>query len=320
MKNIFNLISIFLISFAICMFFANKIIKFLKKIQPMGQNIKDFMPENHKKKLGTPTMGGLLIFLGAFVSIILGFLIVKVKLDKTLLALLVLFDYYFLLGIIDDQMKYVQNSNGIKTLNKLFHQVLGAFLAIQMLNPSPIIDIPFCSAIEINKYFFDFLCVIGIVGASNAFNFTDGLDGLATITIIPVIVFLIIFCPLKFQIVLVSILGALVGFLIFNKFPSKIFMGDCGSLPIGGCLALISISSNLVILFIISGFVCLIELLSVCIQIVSIRVFKKRVFLMSPFHHHLEKMGVHETSIVLSFGVVSIIFSLIAFYIKIRCN
>jgi phospho-N-acetylmuramoyl-pentapeptide-transferase len=257
-----------------------------------------------------------------FLSIIFGLLLFKIGIDKRVLAMLVLFDYYFLLGLIDDHMKSIQKVPGIKSLTKLFHQILAAFLSIYLLDPLPAITVPFYGLVEMNQIVFDTLCIFGIVAASNAFNLTDGLDGLATICAIPVIIFMIYFSSefLQLQIILAGILGGLIGFLYFNKFPAKIFMGDCGSLPIGGLLGLISIISDLTIFLLISGFVFFIEVLSVFIQIISVRFFGKRVFLLAPLHHHFEKKGMSEKIIVVMFGTMSFVFTLVAFYIKLNCH
>lgn len=299
-------------------FIGKFFINFMRKAQPSGQVIKDIMPSNHQKKVGTPTMGGIIIFIGLFIGIAIGLLSFSfsTKVDRSVLALIILFDYYFMIGIFDDVIKSIQKKQGIKTSTKLFHQIIAAIFTMYVLNSDPTIYIPFFGLETINVYVYNALCVVGIVGASNAFNFTDGLDGLATFTIIPVLLFLIIasifFGSEYIYLILGSLLGGMIGFLYWNKIPAKIFMGDCGALPIGGCLGLVSIILKLEILFMLAGFVCFLELISVFLQIFWIRILKRRLFLLAPFHHHLEKKGISELTIVTILGITSLIFSLIS--------
>lgn len=317
-STIFKLSIVILLSAIFSGFMGKFFINFIRKAQPSGQVIKDVMPSNHQKKVGTPTMGGIIIFSGLFIGILISLLSFSfsTKVDRSVLALIILFDYYFMIGIFDDVIKSIQKKQGIKTTTKLFHQIIAATFTMYILNSDPTIYIPFFGLEIINVYFYNALCVVGIVGASNAFNFTDGLDGLATFTIIPVLLFLIIasiFLGSEYiYVILGSLLGGMIGFLYWNRIPAKIFMGDCGALPIGGCLGLISIILKLEILFMLAGFVCFMELISVLLQIFWVRALNRKLFLLAPFHHHLEKKGVSEIKIVIILGVTSLIFALIS--------
>lgn len=304
------------IAFLISAIFGKYFVNFMKKIQPFGQIIKDIMPENHKKKAGTVNMGGIIIFVGFFVGIavVFGLFSFDKPINRSNLALMILFDYYFLLGLFDDALKSIRKTTGIKSLTKLAHQFCAAFLAIYVLSPDPVVHIPFIGAFEMPFYLYYTLCVLGIVGASNAFNFTDGLDGLATLTIMPVIVFLMIVSHnAGISVILGGLLGGMIGFFVYNKMPAKIFMGDCGSLPIGGCLALIAIVLKLEFFFVMSGFMCFIELISVSLQVIWVKFKGKRLFLLAPLHHHLEKKGIAEKKIVYLFAVYSWFFTIITY-------
>lgn len=312
------------ISLFISAIFIPPFIKWMKKIQPQGQIIKDCMPENHQKKAGTPTMGGVFIVLSIIINILFTAIIFEIHLNREMYTLLFAICFFGGLGIYDDCVKSISRykslkRDGIKSFTKLFYQMIGGLISLLILDPEPILQMPFLGAIEINTIIYYSIAITCIAAASNATNLTDGLDGLLGCTSIPPLLFLL-FVSIALQnpttnIMIIGIIGSLIGFLIYNHKPAKIFMGDSGSLPLGACGFLLAIMNHVEILFIIASFVCVFELLSVFLQIISIRFFKKRIFLLAPFHHHLELKGWKEEKIILSFIIISIFSSIFAYTI-----
>ena len=297
--------------------------------------IRDDGPSEHiVKKIGTPTMGGLLILLGLFSSIILWCDLT----NPYIWFLIFILSSFGFLGLIDDykKIKY-NNSSGVSLKFKIAFQIIFAIIGILSLDyflQDPEIKnlyFPFFKNLVINLgWFFIPFSVFIIVGSSNAVNLTDGLDGLATVPVILVagcfafisyvtgnIVFseylkityisnvgeVAVFCG--------SIIGACLGFLWFNAPPAKIFMGDTGSLALGGSLGGIGIITKHEIVLAITGGLFVFEALSVIIQVVSFKLTGKRVFKMAPIHHHFEKKGWPESTVVIRFWIISIILALV---------
>jgi phospho-N-acetylmuramoyl-pentapeptide-transferase len=297
--------------------------------------IRDDGPSEHiVKKIGTPTMGGLLILLGLFSSIILWCDLT----NPYIWFLIFILSSFGFLGLIDDykKIKY-NNSSGVSLKFKIAFQIIFAIIGILLLNyfiQDPEIKnlyFPFFKNLVINLgWFFIPFSVFIIVGSSNAVNLTDGLDGLATVPVILVagcfafisyvtgnIVFSeylkITYIPNVGEVAVFcgSIIGACLGFLWFNAPPAKIFMGDTGSLALGGSLGGIGIITKHEIVLAITGGLFVFEALSVIIQVVSFKMTGKRVFKMAPIHHHFEKKGWPESTVVIRFWIISIILALI---------
>jgi len=297
--------------------------------------IREDGPENHIiKKIGTPTMGGLLILLGLFSGVFLWG-----DLSNPYIWFLIFVTASFgLLGAYDDFKKIKgKNSSGISSKLKLLFQVLLAvasiFILINFADNSEIknLYLPFFKNLVINLgWFFIPFYVFIIVGSSNAVNLTDGLDGLATVPVILVaacfafisyvtgnIVFseyllityikdvgeVAVFCG--------AIIGACIGFLWFNAPPAKIFMGDTGSLALGGSLGGIGIITKHEIVLAITGGLFVLEAISVIVQVISFKLTGKRIFKMAPIHHHFEKKGWPESTVVIRFWIISIILAMI---------
>ncbi|UFX98132.1 Phospho-N-acetylmuramoyl-pentapeptide-transferase [Candidatus Gromoviella agglomerans] len=276
------------------------------------------MPLSHHSKKGTPTMGGVMILGTIIISYILASIILQQEIEdinNNIIPIGILTIYYFAVGFIDDISKIRNKNSGIKALTKIFHQFVGAALSILFLKIEPSFFLPIFGKILVNQYIYYILSTIIIVSASNAFNITDGLDELATLSALPVILAIYIMSGNWIS----SAIGAgLIGFWFYNRKPAKIFMGDCGALPIGGLMGLICIIEKIEFFVILASFIFVIELASSLIQIGSYHLLKRRVFKMSPLHHHLECNNWTEEKIVMTFAILSLCFSTIAVFLWIK--
>jgi len=318
--------------------FAPFFIEYLKR-QKMGQTIREDGPQTHLEKAGTPTMGGLLIFSSvAIVTIILLITFMVARSDNNVIFAVILLVFTLLtagIGIIDDLKKIRKGrSLGLNSKQKLALQFLLAFIfvivvyffAINVFNGSIMLMVPFLGDVFFSNYSmaeyswliaFGVILIIYLMAYTNAVNLTDGLDGLCGgVTVIVSITLAIIAVfegNFPIAIFLLALTGATLGFLKFNRHPAKLFMGDTGSLAIGGALAGASILLGAEIFFIISGIVYFIEAFSVVLQVCYFKATKgKRIFRMSPYHHHLEQGGWKETKIVKAAIILTVITSMIA--------
>ena len=307
-----------MIGFIISVIMGYFMIPLLKKLN-VGQRISVFVGESHKKKNGIPTVGGLIFIIPTFITILIMYLTGKININSNLLIVLFVFISYALLGFIDDVMKLRRKQNeALSEIQKLFGQVIIAvvFFYIYMKSGSePLLWIhAFDLKVDLG-WLYGFFILFMLVASSNAVNITDGLDGLAgglsfIVTLVLGIITwttdwlagyqdIAIFCFI--------LAGAILGFLVYNTYPAKVFMGDTGSLALGGVLAAIAILTRREITFIVAMGVFIIETLSVIIQVFSIFVFKKKVFLMTPLHHNFEKLGWKEQDIVKLFWICGLI-------------
>ncbi|MGL1933023.1 MAG: phospho-N-acetylmuramoyl-pentapeptide-transferase [Desulfotalea sp.] len=336
--NVFRYITFRSIAAAVCaflivFFFGKMFIRAMQKRQ-IGQVVRDNGPETHFKKNGVPTMGGMLIIFSIIISTFCW-----ARLDNPLVWVIMLVTLFFgAIGAYDDYKKISKNNtDGLSGKGKLFLQVLGALLVGSFVYFYPVHDsqlsIPFIKNFQPNLgVFYIAFAVLVIVGSSNAVNLTDGLDGLATgPTVVSAAVYLL-FSYLAGNVVLSEYLqvayvpgsgelavfcgtlfGACLGFLWFNAHPAQMFMGDVGSLAIGGAIGSIAIMIKQEFLLVIVGGIFVIEALSVIIQVGYFKISGgKRIFLMAPCHHHYEKKGWAEPKIVVRFWIVSIILGLFA--------
>lgn len=280
-----------------------------------GQSIREEGPKSHQKKSGTPTMGGIMIILG----ITLGTLAAAPWTPEVLLAVFIMLGH-FVLGFLDDYIKVVKKRNlGLKARQKLAGQILIAvvtmYVATQVLGIDTDIWIPGLDAnVSLGVLYYPLVLFV-LVGTSNAVNLTDGLDGLAAGTVaIAASAFAAIsvltghgdlsyFC--------VAMAAACLAFLRFNAHPAKVFMGDTGSLALGGALAAVGILTHTELLLVVIGFVFVCEALSVIIQVISFQTTGKRVFRMSPIHHHFELGGWSEWKVVTVFWCVGLLASVL---------
>ncbi len=273
-----------------------------------GQSIREEGPEAHQQKAGTPTMGGLIFIISIVASTLLLSYIYGVMTTQTVVLLLVLVGFA-IIGFLDDFIIVVLKRNlGLTSLQKLIGQIIVAFAAFFLLKMGPFettVVIPFTEfKIELGIFYVAFL-IFWLVGFSNAVNITDGLDGLvagtSSIAFGAFGVFALIYGQLDIAMFTFVVTGAMLGFMIFNVKPAKVFMGDTGSLALGGALAMVSVLIKQEILLLIIGIVFVVETLSVIIQVISFKTTGKRVFKMSPIHHHFELSGWSEWKVVLVF-------------------
>lgn len=282
-----------------------------------GQTIREEGPKWHAKKNGTPTMGGLLFIIAAVVSSIWVGLFLKQLTNSLLIAMFILV-LYGILGFSDDFIKVFRKQNlGLRAWQKLLGQIIGGmvFIAVYFHEGfSAALEIPAIGTISSN-WFFCIFVLVWLVGFSNAVNLTDGIDGLvaglATISFATYTIIAFRQNQIDVAIFGLSIIGGLLGFLIFNKKPAQIFMGDVGSLALGGALAAMSILLHREFSLLLVGLVYVIETASVMLQVGSFKLCHKRIFKMSPIHHHFEMSGWSEWRIDISFWLFSIICSVI---------
>ena len=310
-----DIIRTILISFFIALIIGPVIIKTLTK-HKVGQSIREDGPQSHLSKTGTPTMGGIIIFIALIITILTsGYLTREVY-------ILTLATFGFgLIGFIDDYIIVVKKRNlGLKAYQKLIGQILFAIiLAIYASNTSELgtkVIIPFLKGgyLDLGIFYIPFIVFV-VVGTVNSVNLTDGLDGLASgVTFIVLSFFGFIAYKWGFNsisIFSVALAGACIGFLAHNKYPAKIFMGDTGSMGLGGAVAALAVILNLPLVLPIVGGIYFIETLSVIIQVLWFKLTGKRVFLMSPLHHHFEHKGWKETKVVVVFYIATAIFCIV---------
>lgn len=286
-----------------------------------GQQVRDDGPQAHLKKSGTPTMGGIMILLG----IIAGSLFYINK--YTLVLPVLLFTVaYGVIGFLDDFLKIKKRkSEGLKSLHKFILQIILTAVFVYYLHVQKTADtmlIPFTGSLSTGYMlhtgiFFIPLVFFIVLGTDNGVNFTDGVDGLCTcVTIIVSIFFGVIAIRENIMIspVIGAVIGSLTGFLIYNTNPAKVFMGDTGSLALGGFVASTALVMQLPLFIAIVGFIYLIEVISVIIQVGYFKATKgKRFFKMAPIHHHFELSGWSETKVVTIFSIVTAILSLLLY-------
>lgn len=312
-----------MIGFIISVIVGYFLIPFLKKLN-VGQRISVFVGESHKRKNGIPTMGGLIFIIPTFITILIMYFTKKIEINSNLLIVLFVFVAYALLGFLDDFTKLKRKQNeGLTEIQKLFGQVVIAvvFFYIYMRSGSePLLWFhAFNLKIDVG-WLYGFFILFMLVATSNAVNITDGLDGLAGgLSFIATLVMGIITWSTDWlagyqdiAIFCFILAGAVLGFLVFNTYPAKVFMGDTGSLALGGVLAAVAILTRHELTFAVIMGVFVIETLSVIIQVFSILVFKKKIFLMTPLHHNFEKMGWKEQDIVKLFWICGLILGTLA--------
>lgn len=307
-----------MVSFIIAVVFGLISIPLLRKLK-VKQHISVFLSKLHNQKDGVPTMGGIIFIIPTIVSVIILILLGKLEFSDNLFLILFVFISYAFLGFLDDYLIIKRNNNkGLTEIQKLFGQTLIAlvfFIIFMKSGRKPVLDIHSLGiSVDMGIFYCGFLLFI-LVATSNAVNLTDGLDGLAGgLSVIAFFAFGIISLGStwiagseEIGIFCFILVGAVLGFLVYNAYPAKVIMGDTGSLSLGATLAAISIiTSHEISLAIVAG-VFVIETVSVIIQIFFVKVFHKRLFLMTPLHHHFEKLGWRETDIVRMFYVIGMV-------------
>lgn len=305
------------IAFAVNIILCPVIIPYLHRLK-FGQPIRDEGPESHKVKSGTPTMGGVMILLAFFAGSVL---FIMGNTDAT--VVLVITILYGIIGFIDDYIKVVKKHNlGLRAWQKIVFQVLVtagfAWYILKCTDIGTKVYVPFMQGFELDLgiLFVPFLFFV-MVGTVNAVNLTDGLDGLASGVTVLVAVFFM-FAALSAGSGLVPVcgaaVGALLGFLLFNSNPARVFMGDTGSLALGGFVASTAVLLKMPLMIIIVGGVYLCEALSVMLQVAYFKLTHgKRIFKMAPIHHHFEMCGMSETKVVTLFYIVTALLCLVGY-------
>lgn len=324
MENFLKLIIAFGIGFILVVLAMPKVIPFLHKMK-FGQVEREEGLESHKSKNGTPTMGGIVFAIAA----ILGAFIVNFNnlLDPELILATIVLVGYSAIGFVDDALIIVKHSNkGLPPLAKLLAQIALAiicyFFAMNFIPDfTSVITIPLLDINIDMGYLYPALILVMFAGESNGVNLSDGLDGLATglsmVAIAPFIIFSIMTKDYTLASYATAMVGALLGFMMFNYHPAKIFMGDVGSLGLGGFLAILAILTKQELLLILVGGVFLMETLSVIIQVVSFKTRGKRVFKMAPIHHHFEMLGWSEQQVTISFWFIGFICGILSIVIGV---
>lgn len=317
-------ISLLMVAYFLTVLMLPRLINYLHELK-FGQAIREEGPQSHMHKKGTPTMGGISFIIAIVIS-----LIVAMFLDSSNIQYYILFIYttisFSIIGYIDDMLIVVKKKNdGLAPRKKLMLQILFSvifyILVTFIYKDVNYIHIPVFDYNLNISYFYIIFLVFWQTGFSNAVNLTDGLDGLATsVTIITTSTFaLLAYKENNFPVLVfcLTIVGALVGFLLFNRNPAKIFMGDTGSLALGGILAAISVILHKEVAFLFIGLVYILETLSVIIQVAYFKKTGKRIFKMSPLHHHFELSGYGEVKTVYIFVVIAVISSAIGYFVGV---
>lgn len=310
-----------MIGFLASMVLGMIIVPILRK-RHIEQRVSIYLENAHKRKDGTPTMGGIIFIVGAFVSILTLLLLDKIEFTPNLFIVLFVFVSYALIGFLDDYLSIKRKTNiGLTAVQKIFLQLIVAlvFFFIYMKSGNePLLEIYTLNIRLDLGWFYGFFILFVLLGGSNAVNLTDGLDGLAgglsAIAFLALGIIswgsgwvsgyqdIAIFCFV--------LVGSLLGFLLFNTYPAKVFMGDTGSLALGATLATIAIITDHEITLLAVMGVFIMETLSVILQVIWIRLFHRKLFLMTPLHHHFEKLGIDEREIVKGFWVVGFILAM----------
>lgn len=311
-----NLIVAFVATFVVGLF----VMPILKKFK-VGQVVRNDGPKEHLKKQGTPTMGGIIMLIVLVVILAIN----SIKYPTLLLAIVSILGFG-LVGFIDDYKKLVKkNTKGLSPLKKIFGLVLVTaifiFMYLKVFKLGTDITLPFISSpITLSVGAFIIFIAFILIGTSNAVNLTDGLDGLASGVVAIIMTFFTIVAVKNSNTEMIilgaSSVGTCLAFLLFNFHPAKVFMGDTGSLALGGAVAAIAIMMKMEVYLAIVAFVCIIDTLSVILQVTYFKLTKgKRIFKMAPFHHHLELSGMKETKVVILFWVITAILCFVAYMV-----
>lgn len=320
-------INILLLSFAITVVLGLIIVPILRKLK-VGQIERSDGPESHLKKQGTPTMGGIIIMLGITIVTVGAYIYYKLRnpeLAQNLLPILGLTIGFGIIGFIDDFKKLVlKNTKGLspslKMLGLLIISVIYVLYLINGLNLGTEMYVPILKQyVNLPIYFYIPFAIVVILGTTNAVNLTDGIDGLSS-SVCTIIITCLTIIATMFEIKEIVVFGAVVigavlGFLMFNIHPAKVFMGDTGSLFLGGVISGIALYLKMPLILLVIAIIPVIETLSVIIQVAYFKKTGKRVFKMAPIHHHLELSGWKENQVVMLFSVITLVASVIGLQI-----
>lgn len=319
----FRLTAALVVSFLIALALGPIIIPMLRRLKA-GQTIREEMHASHQAKAGTPTMGGLIFVIAALIATLIFAPRTGQSLPRLLIALVLTFGHG-LVGFADDYIKVVlKRSLGLRAREKLLAQVaLAAILgygAIEVLGLGTDITIPYVGwSLTLGKPLYYLLVLIMVWGTANAVNFTDGLDGLLAGESIITFSFYGVFVAaalgqIELAVLALTFVGGCFGFLHYNRYPAKVFMGDAGSFALGGALVAMAVLTKTEFLLVIVGGVYVIEVLSVMLQVASFKLTGKRIFKMSPLHHHFELVGWPETKVLRLFWGAGLLMALLGWF------
>lgn len=310
-----------LIGFLLALSLALILIPLLKR-KKADQRLSIYLEETHRSKKNTPTMGGLIFIFSTIVTIIMLYLTNKIELSYNFIIVIFTFLSYALIGFMDDYLIIKRNNNkGLTEGEKLISQIIVAIIFFYLFLKADNEPLLWIHSLHLKLnigWFYGLFILFVLVASSNAVNLTDGLDGLAGgLSVISITTFGIILYNTgwlegyeEIAIFCFILVGGILGFLVFNTNPAKIFMGDTGSLSLGATMAIIAVLTSHEVTFIILALVFIIETLASIIQMASIMIRHKKVFLMTPLHHHYEKLGYNERDIVKTFWVVGIMLAM----------
>ena len=316
-----NFVIVGMASLGLALLLEPIIIPTLRRLK-FGQTVRDDGPESHIQKNGTPTMGGFIFIIPIVCATLLGIFMGFDPIEAGTAALsMLLFGF---VGFVDDYIKVIRKQSlGLRAKQKIVMQLVFSFvlalIQYRLSNTGTSIYLPFVkSTIDLGILYIPFIMFV-VIAIVNSVNLTDGLDGLASsVTIFVVAGFAVIAYRLAhFSLVafLAAVIGGCVGFLKFNRYPAKVFMGDTGSMALGGAVAAAAVIMNMELVVPILCIVYFMESLSVIIQVTYFKKTGKRIFKMAPIHHHFEKLGWHETKVVALFVLITIIMSVIGIMI-----
>ncbi len=313
-----NIIIAIAVAFVAAVLFTSIEIPVLKKKQ-MGQNIREEGPESHQAKAGTPSMGGVAIIISASLATF-----IAGGINRQTVAMVLVMVAFGLVGFLDDFIKVIKKHNlGLRAWQKIVFQLaISAAIACWAAFAVPdgtLVYIPFADIyVDFGGWYIPFI-IFTVVAMTNSVNLTDGLDGLASgCTAFTSLFFALVAgtygmaSPAAFA---AAVTGACLGFLVFNKNPAKVFMGDTGSLALGGAVTVAAILMKMELMLLVAGLVYVIEALSVVIQVISFKTTGKRVFRMSPIHHHFELGGMSERKVVVMFWIFTFVCCIAGFVI-----
>lgn len=316
-------------SFVLTVTLGMIMIPWLKRLK-FGQTIREDGPTWHKQKEGTPTMGGLMFVISITLALSIGFasisisksIILPIQEMMMLLAGIVMAVLFGMIGFLDDYIKIVKKQNlGLTAKQKIVLQIIVTSLYLVAVyfikEQSTLIYIPFFNYVDFGFFYFPLLGVL-VVGIINSTNLTDGIDGLCTmITFVVASFFIIATGKLELygaNLFAIALAAGCIGFLVFNLYPASVFMGDTGSFFLGGCVMALAFCVNMEFILFFAGFVYCFESLSVILQVISVKTTGKRIFKMSPIHHHFEMIGWKENKIVAVFSGVTLLGCIIAYF------
>lgn len=312
----------FCVSLTIVMLVMPRFIEYLKKLS-FKQSVSEYALEDDKKKAGTPIMGGILFIIVPVIVTLIAF--PQSITDINIWIIILAFVGYGLIGFIDDYLIAVKkNNNGLSPLQKFTMQVIlaGVFFFIYRIHGDLMITLPFSNTTVTLGWWYFLLVLFMFAGSSNAVNLTDGMDGLSSgVTIIALIPYAIIsYVQQKYTVLMfvLCLIGALFGYLYYNKKPARVFMGDTGALALGGVLAALAMVTKTELALILIAGIPVIETLCVIIQQVSVRTVHKRVFPYTPIHYAFRIKGMPEVNIVRMFWVVEAIFACIGLFVALH--